>query len=255
MSRTKQSTRALIKRMYEKTEYGQDINEGTVTASKTFERKLNNFLKFMFKFYLDETYKAEKLQKESYKILAKTMLDSVRRYSLAKIEIWTSIKKWEDLYRFNEKNDINGKIEFVYDILVMLEEIYKQENKNVDLEKDSKIKKIKKSIGIYNSLEYQYNKYKRTKEVNTSEEKDSPQKQIEKLENIVKECEQKLSEEIRDEGERELEDRKLSALDDLEYLYEEVGNRQREKEVRNESCKIRGKGVKERIRRKHAENN
>ena len=54
-----------------------------------------------------------------------------------------------------------------------------------------------------------------------SEEKESPQKKIEKLENIVKECEQKLSEEIRDEGERELENTKLSALHDLEYLYEE----------------------------------
>ena len=176
MSRTKQSTRALVKKMYEKTEYGQDINEGTVTASKTFERKLNNFLKFMFKFYLDETYKAEKLQKESYEKLTDTMIKSVSRYSLAKIEIWTSIKKWEDLYRFNEKNDINGKIEFVYDILVMLEEIYKQENKNVDLEKDSKIKNIKKSIEICNSLENQYNKYKRTKEMTISEEKESPQK-------------------------------------------------------------------------------
>ena len=28
---------------------------------------------------------------------------------------------------------------------------------------------------------------------------------------------------------------KLSALHDLEYLYEEVGNRQRKKEVRNET--------------------
>ena len=55
-----------------------------------------------------------------------------------------------------------------------------------------------------------------------SEEKESPQKKIEKLENIVKECEQKLSEEIRDEGERELENTKLSALHDLEYLYEEI---------------------------------
>ena len=71
MSRTKQSTRALVKKMYEKTGYGQDINEGT--ASKTFERKLSKFLKFMFKFYLDETYKAEKLQKESYEILTDTM--------------------------------------------------------------------------------------------------------------------------------------------------------------------------------------
>lgn len=61
------------------------------------------------------------------------------------------------------------------------------------------------------------------------------QKKIEKLENIVKECEQKLSEEIRDEGERELENTKLSALHDLEHLYEEVGNRQRTKEVRNET--------------------
>ncbi|WP_370751828.1 hypothetical protein [Eubacterium sp.] len=68
-----------------------------------------------------------------------------------------------------------------------------------------------------------------------SEEKESPQKKIEKLENIVKECEQKLSEEIRDEGERELENTKLSALHDLEYLYEEVGNRQRKKKVRNET--------------------
>lgn len=68
-----------------------------------------------------------------------------------------------------------------------------------------------------------------------SEEKESPQKKIEKLENIVKECEKKLSEEIRDEGERELENTKLSALHDLEYLYEEDGNRQREKEVRNET--------------------
>ena len=68
-----------------------------------------------------------------------------------------------------------------------------------------------------------------------SEEKESPQKKIEKLENIVKECEQKLSEEIWDEGERELENIKLSALHDLEYLYEEDGNRQREKEVRNET--------------------
>lgn len=68
-----------------------------------------------------------------------------------------------------------------------------------------------------------------------SEEKESPQKKIEKLENIVKKCEQKLSEEIRDEGERELENIKLSALHDLEYLYEEDGNRQREKEVRNET--------------------
>ena len=49
------------------------------------------------------------------------------------------------------------------------------------------------------------------------------------------ECEQKLSEGIRDEGERELENTKLSALHDLEHLYEEVGNRQREKEVRNET--------------------
>ena len=73
MSRTKQSTRALVKKMYEKTGYGQDINEGTVTASKTFERKLSKFLKFMFKFYLDATYKAEKLQKESYEILTDTM--------------------------------------------------------------------------------------------------------------------------------------------------------------------------------------
>lgn len=73
MSRTKQSTRVLVKKMYEKTGYGQDINEGTVTASKTFERKLSKFLKFMFKFYLDETYKAEKLQKESYEILTDTM--------------------------------------------------------------------------------------------------------------------------------------------------------------------------------------
>ena len=40
---------------------------------------------------------------------------------------------------------------------------------------------------------------------------------------------------IRDEGERELENTKLSALHDLEYLYEEVGNRQRKKEVRNET--------------------
>ena len=68
-----------------------------------------------------------------------------------------------------------------------------------------------------------------------SEEKESPQKKIEKLVNIVKECDQKLSEEIRDEGERELENTKLSALHDLEYLYEEDGNRQREKEVRNET--------------------
>lgn len=68
-----------------------------------------------------------------------------------------------------------------------------------------------------------------------SEEKESPQKKIEKLENIVKECEKKLSEEIRDEGERELENTKLSALHDLEYLYEEVENRQRKKEVRNET--------------------
>ena len=68
-----------------------------------------------------------------------------------------------------------------------------------------------------------------------SEEKESPQKKIEKLENIVKECEKKLSEEIRDEGERELENTKLSALHDLEYLYEEVGNRQCKKEVRNET--------------------
>ena len=40
---------------------------------------------------------------------------------MSNIESWIRIEKWTDLYRFYENKDVNGKINFMIDMLNMID--------------------------------------------------------------------------------------------------------------------------------------
>lgn len=250
MSRSKKTTRELVRKMYKCSKYGQENSDGIETAKQGFDRKLNKFFKFIFSHYIEEEFRAENLKDETYELLTEKMLKCVREYSLSNIESWIRIEKWTDLYRFYENKDVNGKINFMIDMLNMIGEIYKIENNIKDITKDEKIKRINKYIEIYAFIEEDYSRYCKSILDEKNQDKKEENKSIEELEEELEKCNQLLQQEIRDEGNREILATKRDLMYELRERYDDIGDIKRANELGREIEKDRIKSINRKVGRK-----
>lgn len=250
MSRSKKSTSELARKMYKCSKYGQESNDGIVTANKGFIRKLNDFFKFMFSHYIEEEFRAEKLKDETYELLTENMLKCVREYSLKNIEAWVTIKEWKALYRFKKNDNVSEKMDFMIGILNMIKEIYKVENNIQDTAKDEKIKRINKCIEVYAFIDEDYSRYCKGKSDKKTHDKKNESKSIEELEIELAECNQLLQQEIRDEGSSKIIVTKRDLMYELRERYDAIGNTKRANELNEEIERDRRKRINRKVRRK-----